>query len=138
MKSEDPVKEFLRERGCSGHIVERGLDGLVESWQATAQAVAAGYAFGLDDYLNDLDTRQLIADSLVVATNEQRQEFLNRIRQADAQMKDSVELVDGCLWGWEVAEEEGWTPESNWWYFSRPLSANVELLAEIDGVARDQ
>ena len=134
MTSHDPVREFLREKGCADHIIRDGLAGLVEQWESAVQAIEDGYAFGLDDYLNDMDVRQLLDESLGVAPHSDRDRFTGRIKEADHKFKGLVEIVDVSLWGTEVAEEEGWTTESNWWYFARPLEAGPELLAEIDEV----
>lgn len=131
MNTSDPVRDFLRERGSSPNLIESGLAGLVESWEAVVSAVAEGYTLGLDDYLNDLDVRQLLEEALPLAAATQHQAFTKRLQQADEQMRQLVAPVPSCLWGAEVAEEEGWTAQNNWWYFSRPLQANPALLAEI-------
>jgi len=130
----DPVRDYLRERGCGEHIIEGGLEGLVENWEKTVRSVEEGYSLTLDDYLNDLDARQLIAEALVVAGDDQRAAFGGRLSQADQRMRALTEPTEVCLWGEEIAEEEGWTAEGNWWYFARPVNADEELLAEIDGI----
>lgn len=127
----DPVSDYLRERGCGEHVIEGGLEGLVESWEKTVREVEAGYSLTLDDYLNDLDARQLIADALLAASDQQRQAIDLRLSRADQKMQSLTEPAKACLWGEEVAEEEGWTAEKNWWYFARPIKASAELLAEI-------
>ena len=134
MSTIDPVRAYLHETGCGDHVIRKGLPGLVESWEKTVQAVEAGYQQGLDDYLNDLDARQLLAEALTVATDEQREEVEERIQQADDAMQNLTTITDICLWGDEVAAEEGWTAKQNWWYFARPQKANPDLLAEIDEV----
>jgi hypothetical protein len=130
----DPVRAYLRETGCGEHVVEGGLTGLVANWERTVQAVADGYKLGLDDYLNDLDARQLLEEALTVATAEQLEDAARRIEQADELMQSVTEPTVVCLWGDEVAREEGWTPQENWWYFARPRQAEDDLLAEIDEV----
>lgn len=127
----DDVREFLREKGCSFPVAERGLAGLVESWEKVVKSVEAGYSLTLDDYLNDLDARQLLDDALGVAPLAEQQKFEERIRQADDQMKGLTTRSGACLWGDELAEEEGWTPKRNWWYYACPVDADAELLAEI-------
>lgn len=127
----DPVRELLSERGSAPSVIEGGLPGLLESWENLVQAVEAGYTLGLDDYLNDLDVRQLLADALAVAPSSEQQAIAKDLQRADAQMRVLVEPVEVCLWGDEVAEEEGWTAQDNWWYFSRPLHGDADLLAEI-------
>ncbi len=132
MNDQDPVRAYLQETGSAQHVIDQGLEGLVESWERLVQSVDEGYALGLDDYLNDLDVRQLLEEVLAEATDEQREEYGERIRRADEAMKSLVEPTTGCLWGDEVATEEGWTAQKNWWYFSRPIKASEELLSEID------
>lgn len=130
--TEDAVRDFLREKGCAQQIVERGLAGLVESWEKVVQSVEEGYSLTMDDYLNDLDGRQLLEDALSVASAAELARFEDRIQQADDQMKSLTRRTGVCLWSDEVAEEEGWTPKKNWWYYSRPIDADADLLAEID------
>ena len=132
MPATDPVREYLKEKGCAPQVIEGGLAGLVENWEKIVASVGEGYALGLDDYLNDLDTRQLLEESLAVAAPEQRKAVTDRVRESDEIMKTAVEPVGKCLWGDEVAEEEGWTAKNNWWYFSQPVKAEAELLAEIE------
>lgn len=133
--SEDAVREFLKEKGCAHNIVERGLMGLVEAWEKVVQSVDDGYLLSLDDYLNDLDTRQLLADSLAVASIADLQKFEEQVQRADDQMKSLTTRTSACLWGDEIAEEEGWNSKKNWWYYARPVDADRDLLAEIDEVA---
>jgi len=132
MQGKDPVREFLEQRGCPEHVVRSGLQGLAESWEEVVRSVEEGYSLGLDDYLNDMDGRQLIEEVLHVASAGDKKSFLKRIRQADAKMQWLVKPVGRCLWGDETARQEGWTAKKNWWYFSKPTRPGEELLAEID------
>jgi hypothetical protein len=132
MPATDPVRELLAEKGCPSHIIEGGLSGLIENWEAIVESVSEGYALTLDDYLNDMDARQLLEEALAVAPLNERKSALERVRAADETIKAALEPAGRCLWGDEVAEEEGWAPQKNWWYFSKPVSADPELLAEIE------
>jgi hypothetical protein len=133
MKEKDPVGEFLRNRGCPEHVVRGGLRGLTESWEEVVRSVEEGYSLGLDDYLNDMDGRQLIDEVLHIAPAGGKNIFLKRIRQADAKMQWLVKPAGRCLWGDETARQESWTAKKNWWYFSSPINAGEDLLAEIEG-----
>lgn len=132
MGEKDPVREFLKQRGCPEHVVRGGLRGLAESWGEVVRSVEEGYSLGLDDYLNDMDGRQLLDETLAVATAEDKKNCLKKIRQADAKMKTLVRPAARCLWGDETARQEGWTLKKNWWYFTRPIRAGEDLLAEIE------
>src|SRR5262252_2044723 len=133
----DRVGAFLRERGCGDRLVKGGLPALTEDWEKTVRSVEAGYPLTLDDYLNDLDARQLIADVWAIALDDQRGGVAARLSRADETMRRLTRPVPVCLWGREVAEEEGWTPAENWWYFARPVHAAAEFLAEIDSALKE-
>ncbi|HOD36939.1 MAG TPA: hypothetical protein PLR20_14250 [Syntrophales bacterium] len=132
MGRKDPVTDFLKGRGCPAHVVRGGLTGLIDSWEATIASVARGYTLGLDDYLNDMDGRQLIEEALGIAPDREKKKHADRLRRADARMKKLLAPAGNCLWGTEVAEVEGWSERKNWWYFMKPLKAGPDLLAEIE------
>jgi len=132
MATKDPVGEFLRKRGCPEHVVKGGFQGLTERWEEAVRSVEEGYSLGLDDYLNDMDGRQLIEECFHIAPAGDKKTFLKRIRQADAKIQWLVKPAGRCLWGDEAAQREGWTAGKNWWYFSIPIHPGEELLGEID------
>ncbi len=134
MNPVDPVRELLRQKGCPQQIIRGGLHRLVENWEKVVESVAHGYCFGLDDYLNDLDGRQLLEEALAIAPPDRKRESLERVRRADEQMRALIMPAGKCLWGDETAEAEGWTAEKNWWYFNRPIHAARELLLEIENI----
>lgn len=116
----DELREFLRERGCPERVVERGLEGLLASWAMTVDEVSAGYRFGLDDYRNDVDARQLIEEALPRAQPPAREAFEGALAVLDERIEPWLSPLGPCLWGDDVAREHGWTPARNWWYFRWP------------------
>ncbi|HNQ02334.1 MAG TPA: hypothetical protein PKN59_08585 [Syntrophales bacterium] len=132
MKDKDPVGEFLKKRGCPEHVIRGGLRGLVEGWEEVVRAVEEGYGLGLDDYLNDMDGRQLLEEALAAAPAQEKKGILGRLRKADAKMRTLVRPAGRCLWGDETARQEGWTAAKNWWYYCRPIKAGEDLMAELD------
>lgn len=127
----DPLRRFLRRRGCPGPVVEDGLDGLLEQWERTTLEVEGGYDFGLDDYLNDMDARQLIEETFAAAPRAWSPSFLRRLRVADTRARAAT-IATRCLWGDEVATHRGWTPERHWWYFALPAEPGEDLTAELE------
>jgi hypothetical protein len=127
----DPVTEYLRERGCPQHVVARGLAGLVEGWEKTVDSVASGYQLGLDEYLNDMDGRQLIEDVLSLCEPVFTTTYIERVHRADMRMQQLVKPAP-CLWGEATAAEYGWSKEANWWYFSEPTNPGDELRADLN------
>lgn len=129
---DEGIRDFLRRRGAPDHVVERGLAGLVGAWEATVQAVASGYAFGLDDYLNDLDGRQLLEEALGAASDLERARLAPRLEAADARMRELLEPRERCLWGEEVARYHGWEAAANWWYYGVPRAPGPDLAQDLE------
>jgi hypothetical protein len=129
---DDPVREFLRRSGAPYSVVARGLRGLVENWERVVRQVEEGYDLPLDDYLNDMDGRQLLANALDLAPEEVRKAFLSRVHDADMRIRLNLIPAGRCLWGGIVAEEEGWREDSHWWYFERPRNPGPRLREELE------
>ncbi len=130
----DPVRDFLQRNGEPYSVVTRGLRGLVENWERIVAQVLEGYNLSLDDYLNDMDGRQLLENALELAPGEVRDAFLERVRDADLRIRRHLDTAGRCLWGGIVADDEGWTGERNWWYFERPRLAGPRLREELDAI----
>jgi hypothetical protein len=130
----DPVREFLRRSGAPYSVVTQGLRGLVENWERVVSQVAQGYNLTLDDYLNDMDGRQMLANALELAPEEIRNAFFPRVYDADLRIRLNLVSAGGCLWGGIVAEEEGWGEETHWWYFERPRNPGPRLRAELEAM----
>jgi len=132
MSDDDPVVQFLRERGCSDEVVEGGLDGLIADWERTTTEVERGYTLGLDDYLNDLDGRQILEDAIELLPEADAESVLQRIESPDQRLKRATTPVAVSLWGQSVAESEGWDPENNWWYFRVPRAPGPLLREDLE------
>jgi hypothetical protein len=131
-QEDDPITAFLRKQGASYAVVANGLRGLVENWERVVGLVESGYPQGLDDYLSDMDGRQLLENALELASADARNGVMARVRDADHRILVLLRPAGKCLWGPIAAEDEGWTPERNWWYFQLPKSPGPALLAELD------
>jgi hypothetical protein len=130
----DPVREYLRQSGAPYSVVAQGLRGLVENWERVVAQVLEGYNLTLDDYLNDMDGRQLLANALELAPADVRDVFLARVHDADMRVRLNLVPAGRCLWGGIVADEEGWTEERNWWYFERPRHPGARFREELDAM----
>lgn len=125
----DSVREFLKRRGSAEHVVRGGVPGLVENWERVVESVTRGYNLGLDDYLNDMDGRQLLDEALKLGEAEQA--YIERVRRADESMRHLVRPIGRSLWGEKNAKEHGWSAEKNWWYFAVPVNAGPELTDDL-------
>lgn len=125
------LEQFLREEGAPDTVVRGGLEVLLAGWERTVAAVEGGYGGDYEDFLGDLDGRQLLAQALERVTREQAAHFAARLAELDGRFRAATTPVARCLWGNIVADEEGWSPDDNWWYFVRPLRGPEAFLAEF-------
>lgn len=130
---DDPVRDYLRKSGAPYSVVAQGIQGLVENWERVVDQVIEGYPLGMDDYLNDMDGRQLLQNALDLAPDEVREAFFARVHEADGRIRPVLMPAGRCLWGSIVAEDEQWIDEVNWWYFEKPRRPGAKLKLELDG-----
>jgi hypothetical protein len=129
--SVDAVRELLRGRGCHETVVDAGLEGLVSEWEAVVASIENGYGLGLDDYLHDVDGRELIAAVAAGVPAALTPALRRRLAAADARARAALVPHVHCLWGQRLALANGWTREEHWWYFMRPRTPGPELAREL-------
>ena len=105
---------------------------LIEQWAQFAQDLAAkDYTFDIDNWLNDVDVRELILEALPMFSSEELGEHALKLEQADKAFLAATRDFKKCVWGKGTARKEKWTPQKNWWYFRTPLSSNGQLEDEL-------
>jgi hypothetical protein len=62
--TEKQIREYLKEKGCPDSVQEGGSERLIQNWNSFVSEVEKGYCPSclIDEYWNDLDTRELIHD----------------------------------------------------------------------------
>lgn len=129
----DAIREHLRKKGCPEHVVKSGLQGLIETWETVVIEVSHGYDLTLEDYLNDMDGRQLLEEVRLLAATPAQKSLIKKLGRLDGMMKTLVEPREHCLWGDKAATEHGWTAWKNWWYFSQPKNPGPDLRDGLEG-----
>jgi hypothetical protein len=104
------------------------LGELVGQWADFARDIArANYTFDLDNWLNDVDVRELILEALPMFGREEMGDLALKLDNADKTFLEATKPFRRCVWGSATARKEKWTAEKNWWYFRTPLRSNAEL-----------
>lgn len=116
----EAVAALLRTRGCPDYVVAGGLERLVACWERLALGLASAYTLGLDDWLEDMDGRQRIADVITAVPHAADRRLLARVAAADELVRARTRTVDACLWGGQVASAQRLTAEAHWWYWRLP------------------
>ncbi|TXL73878.1 hypothetical protein FHP25_19705 [Vineibacter terrae] len=110
----------------------------IAAWERIVAGVEAGYAYGLDDWLNDMDLRRGIDEALDALKPRERlrnKVSIEQLAASDARFRKATAAAGKCLWGSTVAAREGWHADRQWWYFRKPRIGNAELAQDIDAVA---
>ena len=123
MISADVVRAFLRERGLA-----EGADGLVAGWeQAARDAERERYPFGVEDWLNELDGRQILHELTIAVPNTVCGGLEARLKEADERVQAATVITGECLWGDALAARMGWHPAREWWYWRSPHAVNEDF-----------
>lgn len=110
-------------------LVER-----VARWAKIVEQLERGWRFDLDDWLNDMDLRQLIHDGWPLYGPDEKGEVEAAIRRADSHFLLHTVDAGKCLWGRKTAKRERWSAKANWWYFRTPRKASSAFIEEVERV----
>jgi hypothetical protein len=116
----DSARQYLSDRAYPRHVIDGGLEFLLSGWERVCESVARGEVQYRDDYLNDMDGRQILAEMRSHLDAEQVREADVRIAKADAKIRANLVPTKTCIWGDENARKSGFVPGRNWWYYHRP------------------
>ena len=113
----------------------RSLEDLVARWEQIATH-AATYNLTLDDWLNDLDLRDIIGRRIAETPDAHTAEIQARLGAADQTFRDATRESTQSLWGPTAGGEHD--PTRHWWYFRYPASPGPSMRRdlEIAGVLR--
>ncbi len=114
---------FLVERGVSMALRSAGLRGIVATWDAIASG-AERYDLTLDDWLNDLDLRDILAGAMSVAPERERAAVRLVVELADTRFRQATAESPLPL----VANVDGVV---RWWYFRYPMRPGTRMRADL-------
>jgi hypothetical protein len=105
---------------------------LIDQWATfVGDLEKQGYTFDLDNWLNDVDVRELILEALPMFSREEMGDHALKLDAADKEFMAQTRAFKRCVWGAGTAKKEKWNAEKNWWYFRTPLRSNSQLEDEL-------
>jgi hypothetical protein len=128
----DKVREALVARGVAPHVIEGGLPRLVEKWEAVAAGLETGYRGTFDEWLNEMDGRDILALALSVAGEDDLRALGRRVRLADERVRARTTSSGACIWGSGNAARNGWTSGNQWWYFLVPKVMDRDFAHDVE------
>ena len=131
-KDYDPVQEYLKRRGCPSHVVKAGLKGLVLNWEkVVSELVFDGYRYGLRDFANDLDRREILAGAIAGLEGLVPAAMRVRVAAADKRFVDATFGATRCILDDEQAAERGVTRDKQWWYYRFPRRHRANFAKDL-------
>ncbi len=124
----DPVRALLLARSCPARMVVDGFPGLITRWTEIVNQIETGYGASLDEYINDMDLRDLVSTASQLGGVSGTE--LEALHLVDARYLEETEACP-CIWGPDVEAEDGLSSE-DWWYYRRPRELTDTLRDEME------
>lgn len=128
--SGDPVEEYFAKRGVSEGVRKKGLRGLVADWVAIAQS-AAHYNLTLDDWVNDLDLRDIIAGALALAPESEHRALRDTLERADNEFRAATLASEQSAAHGSTPKARDYDSSRQWWYFRYPAHPGDSMRADL-------
>ena len=126
----DRIRQYLRRRGCAPSVVKGGLEGLLGYWDSLVQAVDEGYDLTFNDYVHDMELRDVLQGVLEVASLDDRKKTDQRLAALDRRFRDLTVECPPVI-GEKTARENGHEPNEQWWFFRRPTKPAPDFEEEL-------
>lgn len=123
----DPVAEYFAERGVSAGVRRKGLRGIIAEWHSVARS-AATYDLTLDDWLNDVDLRDIIAGAFAVAPDHVQHELRKLLDQADDDFRAATVECAASLRGDGNSRDR----TRVWWYYRCPARPGETMRRDLE------
>lgn len=102
------------------------LNKQIEDWWRTVTKRIYDSNYLWEEYLNDLDGRDIIEQVLPHLDKKSKESVLPILKQIDdefiANTKDSK-----CVWGEINEKDNNWNKKSHWYYYRLPLKGQIKL-----------
>jgi hypothetical protein len=105
----------------------RPVEEMIASWERIASG-ASTYNLTLDDWLNDLDLRDVIARRLAESQSVDGR-LRERLESADRAFREATAEARQSLWGPTAGAEH--RSSTHWWYFRYPSSPGEEMRRDL-------
>ena len=125
------VDRYLAERGVADHVRARGLRGIIDDWARIA-ASAERYDLTLDDWINDLDLRDIIAGALTATSPSDQHRMRAALARADERFRAATVECSRPLGGAGVGESpQPSDPQEAWWYRRAPAHPGPTMRGDL-------
>ena len=120
------ITAYLRKKGYADHVVRGGLASLVHHWELVAEGLARSDPAYImyEEFLNDLDGRRILRECIERLAPSDLAEISARVAEADRVFSENTVAISRCVWGDATADEYGYEPIEDWYYYRRPRASD--------------
>lgn len=122
----DSVERATQALKVKGWRAAFSLNEMINGWDQLVHEIEIGYDATIDDFTNDLTTRDWIAECRELVTDLIRRSIDERVSLIDDRYKRATVDDDGRALG-HFFRIEG----KGWWWFRRPLADQGELATYL-------
>lgn len=117
MNNEHHKIEALKAKGLPEYIWKHGLDIWIKRWNNFVDEIELGYSGEVDEYVNDLETREVI--DLIGYSD------LSAVKEIDKRYKSLLQDTDKRVW---KSDNDS---INDWWNFGVPRNINEDFKKKL-------
>lgn len=110
----DKIKAILKDK--ADFVQRDGLNYLIPNWQRFADKYADTEDL-IYQWLNDLDTRNIIDEILSTLSDTERTKIEQDLKIIDAEVIKKTFEINECVWGDKVERDNNYDRQKNWYYY---------------------
>lgn len=123
---DERVRKVIRK--CSERVVKDGLNYLIPNWKQSVASLEKETE--LDEYLNDVDGRDIIRQILTVLRPDEIMTVEKDLKPIDDLFREKTTATSQCIWGARNERHRGWNRVEHWYYYRAPM----QLLPDLDSI----
>jgi hypothetical protein len=131
-KEKKKIRKKLTELHYSKMVILWGIETILSDWQKFVKECETGYDDDIEEYKNDLDTREII-EKLILSLDDAI--LVNKIKEAindeDNIFKGLLIQTDKCIWGPRVQKDYNYNSVDQWWLFGVIKTASGKFLEDL-------
>jgi hypothetical protein len=116
LNTPEAVHQFFKNQRYSKKVIEGGLDYALATWRDNVDRIARGKLRSFDDYLNDMDMRELLYEAFGLMSETEKKPIMDEVAALDQKLLAATIEVPQCIWGLGA----GYDRMTEWWYYRLP------------------
>ena len=110
----EEIKAILKDK--ANLVRQYGLNYLIPKWKRFTDNYAANEEL-IYEWLNEIDTRKIIDEILVILSYRERLKIAEVLKTIDTEFIEKTFEINECIWNYIVDKENKDDRQKNWYYY---------------------